>query len=45
MDETADIREDAVRRLQATIAKDGYRVDAAAVAEAIIRRLTEGRQK
>jgi hypothetical protein len=45
MDETADIREDAVRRLQDTIAKDGYRVDAAAVAEAIIRRLTEGRQK
>ena len=43
MDETADIREDAVRRLQDTIAKDGYRVDAAAVAEAIIRRLTEGR--
>ena len=43
MDENADTREDAVQRLQATIARDEYRVDAAAVADAILRRLREGR--
>jgi anti-sigma28 factor (negative regulator of flagellin synthesis) len=43
MDENADITEDAVQRLQTTIARDEYRVDAAAVAEAILRRLLAGR--
>jgi anti-sigma28 factor (negative regulator of flagellin synthesis) len=43
MDEEADTREEAVRRLHDTIARDEYRVDAEAVAEAIVRRLLEGR--
>ena len=43
MDDKADTREDAVRRLHETIARDEYRVDAGAVAEAILRRLLEGR--
>jgi anti-sigma28 factor (negative regulator of flagellin synthesis) len=43
MDEKPDTREEAVRRLHDTIARDGYQVDAEAVAEAIIRRLLEGR--
>jgi hypothetical protein len=43
MDDKADNREVAVKRLQTTIVTDGYRVDADAVAEAIVRRLLEGR--
>jgi hypothetical protein len=43
MDENADTKEDAVKRLHDTITQDGYRVDAAAVAEAIVRRLLAGR--
>jgi hypothetical protein len=43
MDDNVDNREEAVQRLHDTITRDGYRVDAAAVAEAIVRRLLEGR--
>ena len=43
MDENADTREEAVRRLRDTIAREGYRVDADAVAAAILRRLLESR--
>ena len=43
MDDKADTREDAVRRLHDTIARNEYRVDADAVAEAILRRLLDAR--
>ena len=43
MDDMVDTRKDVVERLHDTIARDEYRVDAAAVAEAILRRLLDGR--
>ena len=42
MDDMVDTRKEAVERLQDRIARDEYRVDAAAVAEAIVKRLLEG---
>ena len=42
MDDMVDIRKEAVERLRDRIARDEYRVDAAAVADAIVKRLLEG---
>ena len=43
MDDMVDTRKEAVKALQDAVARDHYRVDAAAVADAILRRLLEGR--
>ena len=42
MDEMVDSRKEAVERIQDRIARGEYRVDAAAVAEAIVKRLLDG---
>jgi anti-sigma28 factor (negative regulator of flagellin synthesis) len=38
-----DSRKEHVERIHAQISQDGYQVDASAVADAILRRLLEGR--
>jgi anti-sigma28 factor (negative regulator of flagellin synthesis) len=43
MDDMVDTRENTVQRIHDTVARTEYRVDAAAVADAIVRRLLEGR--
>jgi anti-sigma28 factor (negative regulator of flagellin synthesis) len=43
MDEMVDTRKEAVKALQDAVARDAYRVDAVAVAEAILRRLAQGK--
>src|SRR4051794_962627 len=42
MDDQVDTRKDIVERIHEAVARDEYRVDASAVAEAIIRRLLAG---
>jgi anti-sigma28 factor (negative regulator of flagellin synthesis) len=43
MDDKVDTRKEAVERIHDAVARADYRVDAAAVAEAILKRLLEGR--
>ena len=43
MDDKVDTRKEAVKALRDAVSRDDYRVDAAAVADAILRRLMEGR--
>ncbi len=43
MDDRAEDRKDAVERIHASIVRKEYEVDASAVAEAIVKRLLEGR--
>ena len=43
MDDMVDTRKEAVKALRDAVSRDEYRVDAAAVADAILRRLLEGR--
>jgi anti-sigma28 factor (negative regulator of flagellin synthesis) len=45
MDEQVDTRKEAVERLRQAVTRDEYRVDAAAVADAIIERLLQGRTR
>ena len=43
MDDKVDTREEAVKALRDAVSRDQYRVDAAAVADAILRRLMQSR--
>jgi anti-sigma28 factor (negative regulator of flagellin synthesis) len=43
MNDKVDTRKEAVKALHDAVSRDEYRVDAAAVADAIVRRLLEGR--